>query len=180
MALTRKLLKGMGLSEEQIDSIIDAHADTVDGLKGRIRGLEAAADAPDDWQARHQALKKQFDDYRAEVAGKEQTARLRAAYRGLLKAANVDEKRHDAILRVTDFSGMSLAEDGTLRDAEALKASIKSDWGAFVVTRDRRGASVSTPPRSQPTRRTRAEILAIKDAGERQRAMAENHELFGF
>lgn len=33
MALTRKLLKGMGLTEEQMDTIIEAHTDTVDGLK---------------------------------------------------------------------------------------------------------------------------------------------------
>ena len=33
MALTRKLLKGMGLTDEQVDTIIEAHTDTVDGLK---------------------------------------------------------------------------------------------------------------------------------------------------
>lgn len=32
MALTRKLLKGMGLTDEQVDTIIEAHTDTVDGL----------------------------------------------------------------------------------------------------------------------------------------------------
>ena len=33
MALTRKLLKGMGLTEEQVDTIIEAHSETVEGLK---------------------------------------------------------------------------------------------------------------------------------------------------
>ena len=33
MALTRKLLKGMGLTEEQVETIIDAHTETVDGIK---------------------------------------------------------------------------------------------------------------------------------------------------
>ena len=33
MALTRKLLEGMGLTDEQVDTIIEAHTDTVDGLK---------------------------------------------------------------------------------------------------------------------------------------------------
>ena len=182
MALTRKLLKSMGLSEEQIDAIIDAHADTVDGLKGRIRALEGVPGAgePEDWRVKHDELKKLFDDYKAEIADREATAKLRTAYRALLKAENVDEKRHDAILRVTDLSKLKLDEDGTLKDAEALRASIQSDWGAFVVTRNRRGASVPTPPGSAPARKTREEILAIRDAGARQRAMAENHELFGF
>ena len=37
MALTRKLLKGMGLTDEQVDTIIEAHADTVDGLSDRSK-----------------------------------------------------------------------------------------------------------------------------------------------
>ena len=37
MALTRKLLKGMGLTDEQVDTIIEAHTDTVDGLKEQVK-----------------------------------------------------------------------------------------------------------------------------------------------
>jgi hypothetical protein len=33
MALTRKMLKAMGIEEEKIEQIIEAHAETVDGLK---------------------------------------------------------------------------------------------------------------------------------------------------
>ena len=36
MALTRKLLKGMGLTDEQVDTIIEAHVETVDSLKVSI------------------------------------------------------------------------------------------------------------------------------------------------
>ena len=36
MALTRTLLKGMGLTEEQAGTIIEAHTETVDGLKADI------------------------------------------------------------------------------------------------------------------------------------------------
>lgn len=31
MALTRKMLKAMGIGEEQIEEIIEAHTETVDG-----------------------------------------------------------------------------------------------------------------------------------------------------
>ena len=33
MALSRKSLKAMGLTDEQVDSIIEMHTETVDGLK---------------------------------------------------------------------------------------------------------------------------------------------------
>ena len=44
MALTRKLLKGMGLTEEQMDTIIEAHTDTVDGLKSDLARYKADAE----------------------------------------------------------------------------------------------------------------------------------------
>lgn len=44
MALTRKLLKGMGLTDEQVDTIIEAHTDTVDGLKADIGRYKADAE----------------------------------------------------------------------------------------------------------------------------------------
>ena len=33
MALTRKMLKAMGIEDEKIDQIIEAHTETVDALK---------------------------------------------------------------------------------------------------------------------------------------------------
>ena len=33
MSLTRKMLKAMGIEEEKIDQIIEAHSETVDSLK---------------------------------------------------------------------------------------------------------------------------------------------------
>ena len=44
MAITRKLLKGMGLTEEQQDTIIEAHTDTVNGLKADIDRYKADAE----------------------------------------------------------------------------------------------------------------------------------------
>ena len=44
MALTRKLLKGMGLTEEQVDTIIEAHTETTDGLKKDIEKYKGDAE----------------------------------------------------------------------------------------------------------------------------------------
>ena len=42
MALTRKMLKAMGIEDEKADEIIDAHAETVDALKQCIAGRAGA------------------------------------------------------------------------------------------------------------------------------------------
>ena len=36
MALSRKYLQGMGLTEEQVNAIIEANEDTISGLKDEI------------------------------------------------------------------------------------------------------------------------------------------------
>lgn len=191
MALTRKLLKGMGLSEEQIDSIIDAHTDTVDTMKDRIKALEGDAEGAKelqkqldalkggkDWKAEHDKVKKEFDQYKADVAGKEQSAKMREAYRALLKEEKIDERIYDLAMKGTDFSGMKLTEDGKLENAEALREAIRKDYDAFRVKTEERGAQVGNPPAGGKAAPTKAEIMAIKDKSERVSAIAQNLELF--
>lgn len=193
MALTRKFLKGLGLTEEQIDSIIEGHDDTVSGLKGQIEALKADAEklkdvqkeldslkAGKDWKAEHDKVKKELDDYRAEVAGKETAAKVKAAYKKLLSEESIDDKRHDAIIRATDLSGVKMDKDGNLEGADALRAGIRESWSDFKVTAEKRGANPASPPAGGKVTRTKDEIMAIKDTAERQQAIAENHELFGF
>ena len=40
MALSRAFLKGMGLTEEQVSAIIEAHTETVNGLKDANKALQ--------------------------------------------------------------------------------------------------------------------------------------------
>ena len=90
MALTRKLLKGMGLTDEQVDTIIEAHTDTVDGLKADIGRYKADAeklpgiqkelddlkkeDADGGYKAKYEKEKKDFQDFKDGVAAKESAA----------------------------------------------------------------------------------------------------------
>ena len=44
MALTRAMLKGMGLTDEQIGAIIEEHTNVTGGLKDQIKALKESAD----------------------------------------------------------------------------------------------------------------------------------------
>ena len=99
-------------------------------------------------------------------------------YRELLRGAGVDEKRIGAILRVTDLDGMTV-RDGRLEEEERLTADIRREGADFIGVTKTRGALVETPPAAGRPARTRAEIEAIRDGGERRRAIAENAALFG-
>lgn len=178
MALTRSLLKGMGLTDEQVSSIIEAHTETVDGLKAeRDRYKEQAAKLDDvqkeldkvkggeNWQDKYEAEHKAFADYKAEVSNKETLREVKAAFRKLLTDNNVGEKHIDSIMKVTDFSKKKLGADGKLENEAAEVESIKNDWGGFITTTQTKGADVSTPPANGTKTMTREQIYAKDDHG---------------
>jgi hypothetical protein len=160
MALTRKLLKGMGLTDEQVDTIIEAHTDTVDGLKADIAkyegdakklpgvqkeldDLKAAGDGG--YKEKYEKEKKAFEDFKNEQTAKETKKAKENAYRELLKAAGVSEKRIPAILKVTDLNSVELDGD-KVKDAEKLTETVKADWADFIESSNTSGANTNTPP----------------------------------
>lgn len=193
MALTRAFLKGMNLTDEQVSAIIEAHTESIDGiktdrdkykaeakevadLKEKLKGFEGA----DDWQKKFTDEHKAFEDYKKDVANKEKLATIQTAYKTLLKDSGVDEKRIDSIIKVTDFSGLKLGEDGKFEKLEELTKKIKEDWSGFIVEKRTEGADVKNPPASKgATKMTKEQIMSIKDGAERRKAIAENPELFG-
>ena len=160
MALSRALLKGMSLTEEQVQAIIDAHRETVDALKDERDQYKADAEKLpevqkelDDlkkdgggWQKKYEDEHKAFEDFKKDTEAKETTSKIKEAYKKLLKDEKVADKHLDTVLRVTDFSALKLKEDGTLDGADDLKKTIKSEWADFIVTTKEDPAKVETPP----------------------------------
>lgn len=193
MALTRAMLKGMQLTEEQVSAIIEEHSNTVQGLKDEIKKYKVDAEKlpevqkeldklkegdGNNWEKKYNDEHKAFEDYKKEVADKEATAKVRSAYRKLLVENGVGEKHIDAVLRVTDFSNVKIGKEGKLENADKLTESIKSEWAGFITTTGTKGASVDNPPGGSKATMTKDDIMKIKDTSERQKAIAENIDLF--
>lgn len=127
--------------------------------------------------------KEKYEQLKAEITAKETKTAKTDAYRELLKGANIDEKRIATILRAEapTIDKIELDADGKIKNAEQYTESIKSDWADFIVTQSAKGTNTATPPANggAATTKTREDILKIKDAGERQKAIAENPTLFG-
>lgn len=198
MAFTRKMLKAMGIEDEKIDQIIDAHSETVDALKAdrdaykedaaKLAAVqkeldELKAKGDDGYKAKYEAEKAAHDALKADIAAKETKQAKTDAYRELLKGANIDEKRIATILRAEapTIDKIELDADGKIKNAEQYTQSIKSDWADFIVTQSAKGTNTATPPANggAASTKTKEDILKIKDAGERQKAIAENPTLFG-
>ena len=194
MSITRKMLKGMGLTDEAIDTIIEAHSETVEALKAERDTYKADAEklpavqkafedlkgTSGDYEQKYNDLKKQFDTYKSEQTAKAEKTAKETANKEMLKGAGISDKRIASIMKVTSLDGVELDKDGKLKNIEQLTENAKTEWADFIDTHSKAGADVKTPPANTGGNLTKDDILKIKDASERQQKIAENHELFGF
>lgn len=198
MALTRKFLNSLKLEEAVIESIIEAHGETVDALKKqRDDALADASKAKEAIRERDQlkqqveALQKQggdaakvqadFDAYKQQVEADKLTARKGDALDAVMKDAGITRDRYRADLRRSyDLATLELDENGQPKEREQLVERIRQEYADYVSTESTKGAPPATPPAGNGGFRSKEEILKIKDHAERQRAIAENHEAFGF
>ena len=196
MSLTRKMLKAMGIEEEKIDQIIEAHSETVDSLKAdrdsykddaeKLKDVqkeldELKAKGDDGWKEKHDKLKDEFDQYKNDVQAKETKAAKEAAYRAILKDANLSEKGIEKAIKYADWDKIELDTDGKLKGANDHIKSVREEWAEYVTTTTTTGAKTSTPPANNggKTGKTKEEIMAIRDPAVRQAEIAKNPEAFG-
>ena len=87
----------------------------------------------------------------------------------------VDTKKADEII-----DGIVI-KDGKVEKADELKKLIDTDYADYISKSNTEGTHTTTPPSNGGAGKlTKEEILAIKDTSARQKAINENHDLFGF
>lgn len=196
MALTRKYLKSIGLTEDQIEGIVEEHIATVNDLKETANKYKADADKLptvqkelDDLKAagdggykeKYDAEVKAFKEYKRQVEAEKTAARDDADVLALCKEAGISrESSLRLIAKDFDRSKIKRGEDGKITNHDDLVSSIKTDYADFVGTPGNHGTPPTTPPTGgNGTGKTKEEIYAIKDPAQRQAEMAKNLSLFG-
>jgi hypothetical protein len=198
MALTRKSLKAMGLTDEQVDSIVEMHTETVDGLKDKLKTAEEKANklddvqkeldglkanSGDDWKSKYEKEHTDFESYKKGVTEKETKAAKEKAVKAYFEGKNITGANLDIAMRgCRDEIGAIELDGDKIKDTAALDALVNGTFAGLVVTKSVHGAQTANPPANNGGKnyKTKEEILAIKDRTERQNAIAENHEMFGF
>lgn len=210
MALTKtqlkEILSAAGVSAENaevaIGKIMDGHVASVNALREERDELkkdvelfksdaqklvnvqkeldELKAKGDPEWQAKYEKEHTDFEAFKTEIEkGKARDEKVRL-YRDLLKECNVESKRIDAVLKITDFDGINV-KDGKIENLETLKSNIKKEWSGFIVKKESKGADVDNPPETNNGHGlSRAEIYKkdekgryVMDAPARQKALAE-------
>ena len=195
MALTRKLLKGMGLTDEQVDTIIEAHTDTVDGLKADVSkyktdaeklpgvqkeldDLKAAGDGG--YKEKYEKEHLAFEAFKTDITAKESKAAKEKAVRAYFESKNITGANLDLAMRGCGEEMAALELDGEkIKDTRSLDALVDGTYKGLVSTTQPKGANPATPPaNTSGGAMTKDQIMQIKDRSERRAAIAANINLF--
>lgn len=161
MAFTREFIRskakesGVEIPKELEDALVSEHLSARDAYaesqvntyksehpEGRAPNVKDSQEYKD--------LKKEFEDYkRGQEAAKTKDAK-ETAYKGLLKAAGVPEKRIPAVLKLVDLDALELDGKGGLKDSDKLTSAIKDEWAEIIPTTTVEGAETETPPENNP------------------------------
>lgn len=186
------------VSKDVLTKICDLHTESLDGLNDTVKELkESLATAErerDDYKAKapkdgvetvpksdYDKIKKEYDDYKAGIDAEKTHSAKETAYRELLKAAGVSDKRISAVVKVTDIDAIELDKDGKIKDVDERTNNIKTEWADFIETTTTHGAKTANPPANGgKTKMTKADIYKKDEKGryvlsteERQKALVE-------
>lgn len=165
MALTRKGLKAAGLTDDQVDFVMEGNAETVDGLKEERDRYKADAEklpvvqkelddlkgkGDDGYKEKYESEHKAFEDYKTSVAAEKTTAAKEKALETALKKIGIADKRIATVAKMAKADGLldalELDENGAAKDAAKFETSLKDGYGEFVVTTSTQGANTPNPP----------------------------------
>lgn len=159
MALTRNFLKSMGLTDEQVNAIIEGHSDTVTALtKERDDARTAASKVDeltrerDDYKAKFEkagdAAKVQadFDAYKKQVEGEKTKAVKTSAIRAAFTAAGVNRPEFaELLLGKVDFDKVEMDGD-KIKDTASLIDPLKASYAGCFGTVNTNGTPPTNPP----------------------------------
>ena len=208
MALTRKFLAALGIESEKIDQIVEANSESLADIQDKLAKANAElkeakskadtlpevqkkyddllAQVEADKKARegkdYDALKQEFENYKAEVQEKAVKSAKEKAVRGLLSDMNMSDKGTYMFMEYGyPKISVELDDEGKLKDATAIRQVVKKDFGEYIPKIETKGADTKTPPtdgKGGASAKTKEEIMAIKNTTARQQEIAENLELF--
>ena len=155
--------------------------DRYNAKKTQAEELQTKLEEAESWKGKHDKLKSEYDAYKSDQENKEVRSQKQDAYKEILKKVGIPEKRFGVILKTVNLDELKM-KDGKFDDETSLEKSIKEEWSDFIVSTTETGVDSAKPPANNggKTTMTKKEIMEIKDTAERQKAIAENHELFGF
>lgn len=148
MALRRSFLKGLGLNDEQIEAVIEAHSETIDGLRADVNKykgdaeklpgvqreldeLKAAGDGG--YKKRYEDEHAAFETYKGQQAAKEARVAKEKAVRAYYETKGIKGANLEIAMKGSSSEIDGLELDGeNIKDAKALDTLIDGTFAGLV------------------------------------------------
>lgn len=197
MALTRKGLKAAGLTDDQVDFVMEGNAETVDGLKEerdrykadaeKLPGVQKELDdlkgkGDDGYKEKYESEHKAFEDYKTSVAAEKTTAAKEKALETALKKVGIADKRLQSVARLCKGDGLldklELDDKGAIKDSDKLETSLKESYSDYIVKTSTQGANTPNPPDNNGGSGITAEAFKKMGYAERLKLKKESPEQY--
>lgn len=193
--------------DRAIQKIIDGHTATVDALKEKIENAENNSETikkmkvdvekykneletakrtiadGEKYKEMYENQKAEYDKYKGDVTAKETKAAKEKAIREYFKSKGINDDNMSIAMRgiKSEIDAAELDEKGKIKDIKVFDDLLKGDYSKLVSRVETRGADTQIPPPNANGKvtKTKAEIMAIKDASERIQAIKDNPDAFG-
>lgn len=179
MGFTRKFLKALGIEDEKIDQIIEAHTEVTDALKAKVTEAENKAKDYDDVVRERDDLKSkandgfkekyekehaEFEKFKSDLQEKESRAAKEKAVKAYFESKDIKGTNLDIAMRGSVAEINAIEMDGDkIKDTKALDDLVSGTFAGLVVKTAKKGTDSPNPPannggESKP--QSRAAILA--------------------
>lgn len=154
-------------------------------VKGELEKATAKIEQAekDDYKGKYEFEKAEKEKLKADYEAKDKAAREDAAITEWALAKGYSDKGAKMIVKHGGLRGkVTFDKEGKATIADDLWNDIDSEWSDYKKPPETvDNVKVQKPPVNNGSKstKTKAEIMEIKDAGERQKAIADNPELFG-
>lgn len=166
MAITMKMLNGFNLPEDVKSALLEAHLETVNGLKAerdqykadaeklpeiqkQLAEAQSALEAAnkEDYKGKYESEKAAHDKLKADTAAEKTRTAKESALREALKTAGYSEA---GITKIIKYSGLTdtveLDEHGKATNCDAVLKSADTEWSEYKGKAEPAAASVANPP----------------------------------
>lgn len=155
-----------------------AKAETLEAVTKERDALKAGGDYKQKFEDEHKA----FEDYKKGITAKETRAAKEKAVRAYLESKSITGNNLEIAMRGCGAEIDAAELDGEkIKDTKAFDDLVGGTFKGLVVKSSTVGVNTANPPANNGgTTMTKEQIMAIKDTAARQKAISDNHELFGF
>ena len=186
----------MGLTDEQVDTIIEAHTDVVDGLKDEINSNKDAvkrlaeitkerdelkAQGDDGYKEKFEKEHSDFEKFKAEIAAKETRESKGKAFLSILNLANIKGANAEFVMDSKTAEKMIdelEIKDGKVVNQEDVVKAVTEKWGNYAERKEVINAPVPNPPTNTGGTSITKEDFAKMSYKDRLKIYNENSELY--